>query len=79
MKAKLNYKIELSKGTFKGKEQDLYRAEEVCLEIVKTVQSVSKWFVNYQKAKEKEEIEKIRKAQEEQDQIVIEKAISEVI
>lgn len=41
LKTKFSYQIELAKGTFRGKEEKLYRSMETIDEIVKSLKSVS--------------------------------------
>lgn len=54
-KAKLNYQIELSRWTHRGKEEILYNKMEACDELILSIQSMEKNMMNYQIQKSKEE------------------------
>lgn len=52
MKSKFNYQIWLSTGFFKWREQEWYRAMDVCDELCKSIDSIEKWFIEFNKKKE---------------------------
>ena len=56
-KAKFSYQIELSKWTFRGKEELLYRSMDTVEELIKSVDTMDKAMMNYRddQAKKREE------------------------
>ena len=53
-KTKLNYQIELSRWTYRGKEELLYRSMETIDEVIKSLESVEDAFNKRNKAKEQD-------------------------
>ena len=57
-KTKFNYQLELSKGTYRGKEDSIYTAMDVCDEIIKWLDNIEKAFEQFRDKQEKEESKK---------------------
>jgi len=47
LKSKLSYQIELAKGTFRGKEEHLYRSMETIDELTKSLHNIPDTVKNY--------------------------------
>jgi len=57
MKAKFNYQIELMKWSHRSKEEILYNKMDAMDDVIKSIESMEKWFMEYQKKETEKETE----------------------